>query len=133
VKNTNDLILVIVAVLVAAIGITAVIMTKPNPVKPADPEQPVLNAPALPAVTVARTNGLGGGNRTGFGGMGVGGLMMGPPGMGGPMMGPPGMGGGRPMGPMMGPPGGISAGMAGGQPTVGPAGAGRKGGAALGL
>ncbi len=131
-KNTNDLILVIVAVLVAAIGITAVVLTKPTPVKPADPEKPVLTAPALPTVTVSRTNGLGGGNRTGFGAMGTGGTM-GPPGMGGPMMGPPGMGGGRPMGPMMGPPGGISTGMAGGQPTVGPAGAGRKGPGAMGL
>lgn len=105
-KNQNDLIISIVAIVLALIIAGVCIGTKrePNTIPP--PEKVNLTAPALPQGDVVMANALPGGSGSGAGG----GNPMG--GMGAPMGGgrPMGMGGG-PAGRPMGPGGG--AGMAG--------------------
>lgn len=132
-KNQNDIIGIIVAVLIAAIGIGVIFATKPAD-KPKETVSPIETQDVeTPAMSVKLTNTLpGGGNSASGGGSGMGnpmGGMFGPGGpggmRGGPMgpMGPGGMGGpggmrGGPMAPM-GPGGMGGSGAPGGMSTMG--------------
>ncbi len=85
-KNQNDLIVSIAAVVVGIAMALVFFFTKREPVAPAAPQQVVTTDSALPTPTVAWSNGIGGGGggaaAGGFGGPG------GPGGRGG--FGPPG-------------------------------------------
>lgn len=94
-KNQNDLIISIVAIVLALIIAGVCIGTKREPATIPPPEKVVLTAPALPQGDVVMVNALPGGSGSGAGGgMGGGGPMGG---MASPMGGGPGRpGGGRP-------------------------------------
>lgn len=104
-KNQNDLIISIVAVVLALIISSVLFFTKREPVQPAAPTAVVLTPPALPEGSVTMANAL-----PGAGAGGAGGRMGGP---GGPPMGMGGPGGGgfRPAG---------FSGAGGGAPAGGP-------------
>lgn len=97
-KNQNDLIISIVAIVLALIIAGVCFGTKREPMKPADPEKVNLAAPTLPQGDVVMANSLSGsgsagGGPAGFGPpAGVGGGAgrpggFGPAGMGGPAKG----------------------------------------------
>jgi len=98
-KNQNDLIISIVAIVLALIIAGVCFGTKREPTKPADPEKVNLAAPTLPQGDVVMANSLSGGGAAGgpggFGGpAGMAGMAgpgrpggFGPAGMGGPSKG----------------------------------------------
>lgn len=61
-KNQNDLILRVVAVVLALIACGVIAFNQPQPFQPADPERVPDVKVELPAGTVVRTNGLPGGS-----------------------------------------------------------------------
>ena len=67
-KNQNDLIVRIVAVVLALIAIGVIIYNQPQPYAPPAPEQVPVVKLELPAGTVVRTKGLPGGTNTGASG-----------------------------------------------------------------
>ncbi len=90
-KNQNDLIISIVAIVLALIIAGVCIGTKREPATIAPPEKVILTPPTLPQGDVVMVNALpGGGSGSGTGAPMGGGRPMGAPGP---------MGGGRPMGP----------------------------------
>ncbi|HVL39279.1 MAG TPA: hypothetical protein VM328_07795 [Fimbriimonadaceae bacterium] len=79
-KNQNDLIISIVAIVLSAILVIVWWQTAPTVVKPAEPEQPQNTPIALPTASVVYTNALPASN-PGGGGFGPGGGGGGPMGM----------------------------------------------------
>ncbi len=67
-KNQNDLIMRIVAVVLALIACGIIIYNQPQPVQPADPEKVPAVKLELPAGTVVKTKGLPGGDNQTSGG-----------------------------------------------------------------
>lgn len=72
-KNQNDMIVSIVAIVVALIALGVLYGTKPDPVLPEQSPPVDTTAPTLGAVEVPMTNGVGSGGATGGGGAGAGG------------------------------------------------------------
>ncbi len=70
-KNQNDMIVSIVAIVVALIALGILYGTKPDPVIPAQSPAVDTAAPTLGAVEVPMTNGVGSGGATGGGGAGT--------------------------------------------------------------
>ncbi|MBC8063586.1 MAG: hypothetical protein H7Y17_02050 [Chlorobia bacterium] len=98
-KNQNDLIISIVAIVLALIIAGVCFGTKREPIAPAAPEAVNLAPPALPQGDVVMANSLPGGGGGGEGGPagGFGGGRGGPGGPGGPAgLGGPPTGGGKP-------------------------------------
>ncbi len=101
-KNQNDLIISIVAIVLALIIAGVCFGTKREPIAPAAPEAVNLTAPALPAGDVVMASSLPGGSGGGAAGGGRGGLGGGPAGFGGgtaPALGGPSAAGGGKSGP----------------------------------
>ncbi len=73
-KNQNDLIMRIVAVVLALIACGIIIYNQPQPVQPADPEVVPTVKLELPAGTVVKTKGLPGGDNQTSGGSAPSGL-----------------------------------------------------------
>jgi hypothetical protein len=69
-KNQNDLIISIVAIVLALIIAGVCFGTKREPTKPADPEKVNLAPPTLPQGDVVMANSLSGGGSGGSGGFG---------------------------------------------------------------
>lgn len=67
-KNQNDLIMRIVAVVLALIACGIIIYNQPQPFQPQDPEKVPAVKLELPAGTVVRTKGLPGGDNSSSGG-----------------------------------------------------------------
>lgn len=101
-KNQNDLIISIVAIVLALIIAGVCFGTKREPAAPPAPEQVNLAAPTLPQGDVIMANALPGasnsqGGAGGFGGPGGGPMAAGTAGGGGPMAAGVASGGGGPM------------------------------------
>ncbi len=75
-KNQNDIIFTIVAILICAIVVGVSFGTKKEPIQPPAPAPVTTSDPVMPtAVQPVMTNGLGGGSATGGPGGGGGGMV----------------------------------------------------------